>query len=59
MSERFTAYLSDEERSLLDEVAARMRVTRNWVVRTAVREFLGLDPRSEPLLPVTTDTGGE
>lgn len=56
---RFTAYLSNQELDMLREQAHQTRTTVNWQVRTAIREFLGLDKRSEPLLPVTSDTDSE
>lgn len=39
---RFSAWISDRERSELDKRARRERTSVNWVVREAIREYLGL-----------------
>lgn len=57
--ERFTAYLSPGELAQLRYEAARTRTTVNYQIRTAVRQFLGLEDGEEAQLPVTTVTRRE
>jgi hypothetical protein len=44
---RFTAWFSDVERDALSKRAAEENTTVNWVVRTAVRKFLGKEALKE------------
>jgi len=39
---RFTAWLSDEERELLRELAHEQGSSENYIMRTALRRLLGL-----------------
>jgi len=40
---RFTAYLSSRERELLTQAAKEQRTSLNFVVRIAIRQYLGID----------------
>lgn len=52
---RFTCWLSERERNALDELADREDTSVNYIVRSAVRQYL----QRRGLLPVTTDTETE
>lgn len=54
MNVRFTAWFSERERQLLDERAQELGTSTNYLVRIAVRQFLGLD--KSQMLRVTTET---
>jgi len=55
MSVRFTAWLSEREREAMRSVELRECVSANWVIRTALRKYLGIDDNDSEL-PVTSDT---
>lgn len=56
--QRFTAWLSDKEKQKLTEMAEREGTSVNFLVRTAVRQFLGLPTWGEiPGENVTVVTG--
>ena len=38
---RFTAWLSERERQALDEMAAELNTSVNFIVRVAIRQYLG------------------
>lgn len=40
---RFTAWLSESERDALEDVAKEYGTSQNYIVRVAIRQFLGLD----------------
>ena len=44
---RFTAWMSEEERRMIDELAAERSMSRNYIVRRAIRQFLGLEERQK------------
>lgn len=54
---RFTTWISPKERRMIDELAKSENMSRNYIVRKAIREFLGLENHQSPqLLHVTNDT---
>lgn len=42
---RFTAWMSEKERKMIDDLAASRGMSRNYIVRRAIRQFLGLEER--------------
>lgn len=55
--QRFTAWLSDVEREKLEEAAAELGTTKNFIVRTALRAWLGLPAAYQSRPDVTVVTG--
>ena len=53
---RFTAWLSERERQAIKAVEQKERVSANWVIRTAIRRYLGMDDEELPITSDTTDT---
>ena len=59
MSVRFTAWFSERERAEIDKAATREASSANFIVRRAVRQYLGIDKRGQlsHLSQVTTGEG--
>lgn len=53
---RFTAYISQDEREGIKKLADKSGTSDNYVVRTAIRNILGLPVH---VLHVTNDTDSE
>lgn len=56
---RFTAWFSNTERRALDTYAAEHDATVNWVVRKAVRKFLGAEALKAAAQQVMDVTGNK
>lgn len=56
MNVRFTAWFSERERKAIEARAGELNTSANYIVRSAVRQYLGLDNgrQSSQLSQVTT-----
>lgn len=56
---RFTAWISTEERRGIKETASLNQTSDNYIVRTALRRFLGLTTHTGIVAKVTKETETE
>ncbi len=53
MKVRFTCWLSFKEYTAVDDEATRLGTSKNYVVRTAIRKYLGFDDKPNGVTEVT------